>query len=241
MDPLTTEQRREVSRLLHIAERYAQRFACVTRYAERTVSYDDYYQAAARALCECVQRRRPGSSESEFIRYCDVTVYGRCKMLVRDDVRQGTLRPRPSTGGVPALSEATDALLAYGILPTPERLAQLLNVPVESIERAMIAPMRVDEEPDCTEMQMGTPAPDVSDLAERAERDARVREAVRRLPARLRRIVHLRYQGQLTIEDIAARCHCSASTVKNRLREAKGILRPWLAELDTAGQGVERG
>lgn len=62
--------------------------------------------------------------------------------------------------------------------------------------------------------------------------DLTVRDAVDRLPARLRSIVLLHYYADLRIEDTAAATGLPAGTVKRRLHEARTVLARTLGEPD---------
>lgn len=61
-------------------------------------------------------------------------------------------------------------------------------------------------------------------------------EAVRRLPARQARALALRYQGDLTVAEIAAAMDCAEGTVKAHLHAGRRALAS-LLDVDTRGDG----
>ncbi len=72
--------------------------------------------------------------------------------------------------------------------------------------------------------------PPPGDVVASAEETGAVSECVAALPVELRRIVQLRYAGGQTTRAIAARVGLSEASIRNRLAEAKAMLRRALAE-----------
>lgn len=255
MQPLTQAQQDLVLSLLHVAERYAQRFARPLSSSERAVSYDDYYMAGVTALCDCVQRRGRTFTESQFYVYCDRSVYGACRKMQRANIRQENLLSVhvQERRGLDIEGAAND-LLAHGVWPTAERIARVLDVSVDEVQaeqasRPRFGGVRPYMEPDADEAGgsvspvycdsrdadlagVSVAAPSPLDLAEASERAERVREAIRALPVPLRVVTHLRFVVVLPVSEIADRLHCSEKTVKNRLRQARALMRAELSDLE---------
>lgn len=62
-------------------------------------------------------------------------------------------------------------------------------------------------------------------VAERQERDAMLRHCLKRLPAKQREVIYLRFYVDESLESIAAALRCSVGTVKSRLFYALDKLR----------------
>jgi len=75
-------------------------------------------------------------------------------------------------------------------------------------------------------------------LAERAEIQAHVRQAIRALPFNQRVVIVLHYLSGLGIEEIAAVLECPVGTVKSRLYYARKALRSHLDEGDQMSEVV---
>jgi RNA polymerase sigma-70 factor (ECF subfamily) len=78
------------------------------------------------------------------------------------------------------------------------------------------------------ELQITDPAPSPELLLVRLERNATVREAVRRLPSLLRSSIETRYWKELSIQDAAAVNGVSVAAAKSRELRGRGQLRTML-------------
>jgi RNA polymerase sigma-70 factor (ECF subfamily) len=67
--------------------------------------------------------------------------------------------------------------------------------------------------------------------SDHAERDERVRQAVRRLPARDREVVVLRHLEQMDLDDVAAIVGATRAAVEVRLHRARAKLKTMLGDL----------
>ena len=83
-----------------------------------------------------------------------------------------------------------------------------------------------------TRWRPDAPAPDLTEWAERADRDVRVRRIVGRLAESHREVVALRYVADLPIADIAALLGISEAAVKMRLNRALHNVANMLEEDD---------
>jgi len=77
------------------------------------------------------------------------------------------------------------------------------------------------------------PAPGPAELAERSGRAARTREALARLSARQREVLHLVFYQELTIEEAGAVVGISAGSARTHYERGKQRLRRLLAEEGT--------
>jgi RNA polymerase sigma-70 factor, ECF subfamily len=75
------------------------------------------------------------------------------------------------------------------------------------------------------------PLPD--ELAERADLQRVLHEAIEALPPKYRQVVAMRYASELSFEEIAAALGLPENTVKTHFHRAKALLRISLAELAT--------
>jgi RNA polymerase sigma factor (sigma-70 family) len=71
------------------------------------------------------------------------------------------------------------------------------------------------------------PLPD--ELAERADLQRILRDAIESLPLKYRQVVAMRYAAELSFEEIAAALGLPENTVKTHFHRAKALLRPKLA------------
>jgi RNA polymerase sigma-70 factor (ECF subfamily) len=78
-------------------------------------------------------------------------------------------------------------------------------------------------------------APRPDDLAERAERARRLREALTALPERQREVLHLVFQQDLTIREAAEVLEVSLGTARVHYERGKKRLRELLAEQESGG------
>ena len=99
----------------------------------------------------------------------------------------------------------------------------LCNDHLRRVQRRNAAgPMAHDEEEMRRRAHAADPGPEASLLAREAE--ARMREAIERLPAELREVVLLRYAGEMSYTEIAATLDTPLGTICTRLARAVKLL-----------------
>lgn len=76
-------------------------------------------------------------------------------------------------------------------------------------------------------------SPDQIRNLERKELQSRIRDAMEKLPEKLRTTLQLREIDGLTYEEIAAQLHCKTGTVMSRLFNARKSIQKYLADLLT--------
>ncbi len=90
-------------------------------------------------------------------------------------------------------------------------------------------PLDFADLPDDPEQALAADAPGPEETVERAEGLARLEAAVEQLPVPYRMVVALRYQAEMSYEEIAAATRTTVSAVKSRLHRARGSLGEMLA------------
>jgi RNA polymerase sigma-70 factor (ECF subfamily) len=89
-------------------------------------------------------------------------------------------------------------------------------------------PLDFADLPDDPEQVLATDTPGPEETVERAEVLARLGAAVEQLPVPYRMVIALRYQGEMSYEEIAAALRLPVNTVRTHLRRAKQRLRQLL-------------
>jgi RNA polymerase sigma-B factor len=212
------------------------------RYTGRGLAYEDIVQSGYIGLIQAVDRFDPERGVP-LRAYAARTIEGEIMHLFRD--RGWALRvPRSlqeMSRRMAVLSERMSHRL--GRSPTAEELAEASGEDVERVSEALWAQRAYTVEP-LTE----NPVTDESDRAGAAGRELSVEEpgfdgvlrrdtlerAIRRLPARERQIVALRFLDDLTQSEIAARMEISQMHVSRLLRASLDQLREELQAIDAA-------
>jgi RNA polymerase sigma-B factor len=212
------------------------------RYAGRGLAYDDIVQSGYIGLIQAVDRFDPDRGVP-LRAYAARTIEGEIMHLFRD--RGWALRvPRSlqeMSRRMAVLSERMSHRL--GRTPTPEELAEASGEDVERVSEALWAQRAYTVEP-LTE----SPATEDSERSGAAGRELSVEEpgfdgvlrrdtlerAIRRLPARERQIVALRFLDDLTQSEIATRMEISQMHVSRLLRASLDQLREELRTIDAA-------
>jgi RNA polymerase sigma-B factor len=212
------------------------------RYTGRGLAYDDIVQSGYIGLIQAVDRFDP-SRGVPLRAYAARTIEGEIMHLFRD--RGWALRvPRSlqeMSRRMAALSERMSHRL--GRTPTAEELAEASGEDVERVTEALWAQRAYTVEP-LTE----TPVTDDSERSGAAGRELSVEEpgfdgvlrrdtlerAIRRLPARERQIVALRFLDDLTQSEIASRMDISQMHVSRLLRGSLDQLREELRAIEAA-------
>ena len=87
---------------------------------------------------------------------------------------------------------------------------------------------------------LGPPGPGTEDAFWRSDTVRRVRDALDRLPARLRRALELRYFHGCSYNEIAGQLGVPVTTAKGRLQMARDLFREWYEELEGCEQCEEQ-
>ncbi|MER7283023.1 sigma-70 family RNA polymerase sigma factor [Dactylosporangium sp. NPDC000244] len=231
-DPRRARLRDEVIELCLPAARHLAR-----RYAGSGEPLGDLAQVAAMGLVKAVDGYDPQRAV-EFGAYASPTVTGELKRHFRDHI--GAVRlPRRLQELRVQLSRARDELtLTLGRPPRPEDLAAHLDAGVDEIAECVAAghlqrPISFDSPATVSGEREDTT---VADLVggddpgfELADLRASLPVAMAGLPERERRIVALRFYGNLSQSEIAARVGISQMHVSRLLTHALGFLRRRLA------------
>ncbi|HZQ38423.1 MAG TPA: RNA polymerase sigma factor [Dehalococcoidia bacterium] len=85
-----------------------------------------------------------------------------------------------------------------------------------------------DDEGSSITERVPDPDPLPEELAERADLQRILHEAVLELPERYRQVVAMRYTGDLSFAEIADALNVPENTVKTHFHRAKALLRTWL-------------
>jgi RNA polymerase sigma-B factor len=216
-----------VERSLPLARRLAR------RYQHPHESLDDLVQVAAIGLMKAIDRFDPGLGTA-FTSYAVPTILGELKRHFRDN-GWGLRVPRGMQERVLEVSRAADELAGrLGRAPSPSEVAEAIGAGAEEVLEAMDAAAAY--EPLSLE---SAPAPDHdADGAgyldrigsddggyDLVEYGASIEPALRSMPERERRILHLRFAEDLTQSEIAERIGVSQMHVSRLIRRAVGTLR----------------
>ena len=194
--------------------------ALARRYRGRGEALEDLQQVGVVALLAAIDRFDPGRGE-DLVAFAVPTIDGELRRHLRDRVE--AVRPprriHELRGALPALDRELVARL--GRAPTDEERARAAGACREDVEAAT-APLVVPLE----EHRLA----DGADTLRAAEDRVAVARALRRLPARERRIVALRFGDGLSQAAIASRLGLSQVHVSRLLRSALHTLRRELDE-----------
>lgn len=225
-DPTVEARNRLVERHLHLAEAIARRFA------RRGEPLDDLVQVAYFGLIRSVERFDPEVGTS-FAGFAVPTMVGEIKRHFRD--RTWTLHVgRPTKDLLPRLREVSDKLTTeLGRSPSVQELAGALEVSADAVLNALEArgayrASSLSAHPDGSDRsavaRLGTVDPGLNAVVDRLA----VERLLQTLPERERKVVELRFFGEMTQSEIAARTGISQMHVSRLLRKA-------LAKLDEVG------
>ncbi|MFE0020135.1 SigB/SigF/SigG family RNA polymerase sigma factor [Amycolatopsis sp. NPDC059021] len=221
---------------LPIAEHIARRFS------GRGEPREDLVQVARLGLINAVDRFDP-ARENEFLSFAIPTVMGEVRRYFRD--ASWSLRvPRRLKELHLSLSQATTTLAQrWGRAPNATELAEYLGIGVEEVTEALIAgnayqtastdrPVHDEAEPVSLADTLGE-----EDAAlEKVENCEALRPLLRRLPARERSILVMRFFGNMTQSAIAARVGLSQMHVSRLLAQTLRTLREKILEEEPADE-----
>jgi RNA polymerase sigma-B factor len=216
-----------VERFLPLARRLA------ARYRGGAEPFDDVFQVACLGLVHAVERFDPGRGRA-FTTFAVPTIVGEIKRHFRD--RTWSIRPpRDLQEQTLRVERVRDELsVRLGRTPTITDIATALEIEPEDVLEAMMAahghraasldiPRRAgDEDADET---VGETVGTHDAEYDRAEERATLDRLMRSLTARERRVLRLRFEDDLTQQEIGARLGVSAMQVSRIVRNAVDRLR----------------
>ncbi|MGF1595487.1 MAG: SigB/SigF/SigG family RNA polymerase sigma factor [Acidimicrobiales bacterium] len=201
------------------------------RYKQRATDNDDLRQVAQLALVKAVDRFDPAQGAA-FSTFAGRTIDGELKRHFRD--RTWAVRvPRGLQEAALEVRNAADELaLGNGRAPTVEELAEhtgyetdmvLQALDVRSAQRAASIDRPADDDEGANPIATTLGVTDAN--FGRTEAGLAVRALMAELPKRERRIVELRFYGELTQQQIADRMGISQMHVSRLLRAALEAMR----------------
>ena len=202
------------------------------RYIRSSEPFDDLVQVASLGLVKALDRFDPARGP-RFAAFAVPTILGELRRYFRDAAWSVHV-PRGAQERAMRVEDATRHLTnATGRSPSVQELAQYLELDLEEVLAAiqaghaynalsLDAPRRNGEdESESYGDSMGAE----DERFELVEADVVVSAAVRRLPSRERRILHLRFVEDLTQSEIAARVGLSQMQISRILRRSLETLR----------------
>jgi RNA polymerase sigma-B factor len=197
------------------------------RYERPRESLDDLLQVASLGLVKAIDRFDPERGLS-FSSYAVPTMLGELRRYFRD-TGWALHVPREMQERVLRVHAAVEQLSGeLGRSPSPQQLADELNLPVEHVLEAIEANAAYDTASLDTPLRAGdeqsqTVAETVGEMDERfelIEDSASIGPALRALPERERLILHLRFVEDLTQTEIAQQIGVSQMHVSRLIRRA---------------------
>ena len=225
-DEPTLDRRNEiVARYLALADSVARRFA------RRGEPLDDLAQVAYFGLIKSVERFDP-SVGSSFVSFAIPTMVGEIKRHFRD--RTWSLHVgRPTKDLLPRLRDATDKLTSeQGRSPSAAEVAHALGTSVDAVLLALEAQVTYRASSldalagRSVFVGVGALDPELTAVVDRLS----VQRLLERLPERERRIVELRYFGEMTQSEIAEQTGISQMHVSRLLRRSLAQLHELAAD-----------
>jgi RNA polymerase sigma-B factor len=204
------------------------------RYLRSSEPMEDLAQVASLGLVKAVERYDPERGAS-FASFAIPTILGELRRYFRD-ATWAVHVPRAAQERIQAIEAATGRMTAAnGRPPTVEQLAFVLEIDTEMVVDALLA-KRAYEAQSLDAPRRGAPDDDpglaVIDTAgyedegfALAEKQAAVAPALRELSDRDRLILKLRFEGELTQSQIAARIGVSQMQVSRLLARAIASVR----------------
>ena len=219
-----------VERFMPLAKRLA------SRYRNGSDSQEDLQQVAYLGLLKAIDRYDPEAGP--FMRFAIPTILGELKRHFRQ-TRWNVHVPRSLQERVLDVSGAIETLSGnLGRSPTPADIAEATGLDLEEVLEAMDAttannPIALDAPyggEEGSEVTLSETVGSDDDGYELVELGQAVAPAVRKLPARERCILHLRFVEDLTQVEIAGRIGISQMHVSRLLRRALDSLQSAAAE-----------
>ena len=202
------------------------------RYERRGESFDDLLQVASLGLVKAIDRFDPERGLS-FSSYAVPTMLGELRRYFRDS-GWALHVPRDMQERVLKVNAAVERLSGeLGRSPSPQQVADEMNLPVEEVLEAIAANAAYDTASLDTPFRSGddegqTVAETFGEKDERfelIEDRASIGPALKTLPERERLILHLRFVEDLTQSQIAQRIGVSQMHVSRLIRRALEQIR----------------
>lgn len=210
------------------------------RYHRRQVPFEDLVQVASLGLVKAVERYDP-SRGTRFSSFAAPTISGELRRHFRATAWSPHL-PRGVQEDALRVRDATTRLaLRLGRAPRIGELSAETGLDAEAISealhaRAAQATLSLDQpwgrDPEQGAATLGEQIGADDDGFELVEQQALVGSLLRRLPRREREVIVLRFAGDMTQSEIAARIGCSQMQVSRILRRTIARLR---AAADASG------
>ncbi|MEA3217476.1 MAG: polymerase sigma-B factor [Acidimicrobiia bacterium] len=196
------------------------------RFARRGEPLDDLTQVASFALVKAVERFDPERGVS-FTSFAIPTMLGEIKRHFRDRTWSAKV-PRSAKERLTRLRAATDSLTAeLQRSPTVTELAERLDLSIDEVIEALEArsayrpaPFATDSDLDAGEPAAAAPPGTIDTNLSAVEDRMTVDRLLATLPERERRIVELRFYGEMTQTEIANEVGVSQMHVSRLLRKA---------------------
>lgn len=197
------------------------------RYVRSSEPFDDLLQVASLGLVKALDRFDP-SRGYRFAAFAVPTILGELRRYFRDAAWSIHV-PRGAQERALQVEEAQEQLISQsGRPPSVLQIAQYLEIEPEEVlaslqvsqaysTLSLDAPRRTGED---DQDSYGDTLGDIDERYELVEADVVVSEALRRLPARERQILHLRFVEDLTQSEIAERVGLSQMQISRLLRRS---------------------
>ena len=187
------------------------------------VRTEDLVSAGHQGLADAIARFDPACSE-QFASFAERRIRG----AMLDELRARDPLSRDQRAHAKRVTAATRALTArLGRRPSADEIAAELDIPLEQYwEQSVVVATRIQS----LDNEVGALLPDrdaegAEDRLCRAERARAMRDAVRALPPRLRRIIELHHSDGLTLKEIGELLGVTESRVCQLRSEALRHLR----------------
>ncbi len=222
-----------VRRYLPLANRLAR------RYLRSSEPFEDLRQVASLGLLKALDRFDP-SRGRPFQSFAVPTMLGEMRRHFRDSGWSVHV-PRGAQERALKVRDAQEAFAnEHGHAPTVNQLAVYLELGAEEVIDALVAMQgyktlsldapRPGEQQDNPSMSYGDSVGEEDERYELVELDATVTPVLDRIPARERRILHMRFVDDLTQTEIASRVGISQMQVSRLLRRSLDELRALTGE-----------
>lgn len=230
-----------IERFLPLARRLA------ARYQRRGEDLDDLVQVAMLALVKAVDGFRPERGVA-FTSYAVPTIVGELKRHFRDRTWAVHVPRDLQERALKTASAASELEARLGRAPTARELGDKLGVSIEDVLEARQAaealsaesldrPLASDEpEGDSVIDQLG----DTEDGYRRVEAGATLERYLAVLDDRSREVLRLRFEADLSQQEIARRIGCSQMHVSRLIRQAVERLQKLTAHAERQAEALHR-
>ena len=192
------------------------------------ISHEDLIQVGSIGLIKAIDAYKP-ELNTKFHTYATYYIKGEIKHYLRD--KAGIIRaPRELQELVFKITAAQKKLNEDGVEePTPDDIAQMLNVPAQKIEEvmnldkykcALSLDQYLSSEEDDFSLMDRIPAGDYQEIINTYENKMMISSAIKKLPAELKEIIELSYFQDLSQREIAQVLKLSQMQVSRRLKKA---------------------